>query len=210
MATDPDTPLFDAIWTVVATEGWRGLSAPRLATASGVPEAELLSRFRCRTDLLGFLTAHVDEAVVAGTVPDPAASPRDRIFDLLMRRLDVLQPHRAGVLALVNQVRRDPVLGAAMLSPLRRSMSRMLDAAALDSSGPAGSLRAIGLAGVWLQTLRAWAGDETLDLTQSMAALDRALERAEQVARSLGLPPGDMLPPGAASADGAPPEPTLN
>jgi hypothetical protein len=74
-------------------------------------------------------------------------------------------------------------------------MARMLEAAELGSSGAAGTARAIGLAGVWLATLRAWKTDDTVDLGPTMAALDRALDRAEQAARSLGLDPGDRAPP---------------
>ena len=44
---------------------------------------------------------------------------------------------------------------------------------------------------VWLATLRAWTRDDTADLGATMAALDRALDRAEQVARALRLEPGD-------------------
>jgi hypothetical protein len=77
-----------------------------------------------------------------------------------------------------------------LLAELPRSMAWMLEAAELDGSGLAGLARRKGLTAVWLATLRAWARDDTRDLGPTMAALDRALDRAEQVARSLRLDPG--------------------
>jgi len=53
---------------------------------------------------------------------------------------------------------------------------------------------AIGLAGVWLATIRAWARDESPDIGGTMAALDSALDRAERIAHSLGLLRGGADP----------------
>jgi hypothetical protein len=68
----------------------------------------------------------------------------------------------------------------------------MLEAASLDASGVRGALRARGLALVWLATLRAFLADESEDLGSTMAALDKALKRAEPFGRLLdgaGRPP---------------------
>ena len=64
-------------------------------------------------------------------------------------------------------------------------MGWMLEAAGLDSHGPAGLARIKGLTAVWVYTLRAWLKDDSADLAATMSALDRALDRADQVARSL-------------------------
>lgn len=186
-----DTRLIDAFWTTIAAHGWRGVSAARLAAASGLPAGELLSRFPSRLDLLRMHDEALDQAVAAGTVPGQGGTPRDRLFDVLMRRIDGLQPYRAGLVRLFGEMRRDPVLALTAAPLLRASMRRVLEMAELDASGPAGEARALGLVGVWLMTLRAWEGDGSEDLGITMAALDRALDRAEQAARSLGLGPGD-------------------
>jgi AcrR family transcriptional regulator len=195
MTPDPDAPLAAAFWSLVGEGGWRGVTAPRLAARAGVPVEELLSRFRTRLDLIGFASEAVDREVEAGTVHGQGGSPRDRLFDVLMRRVDALQAHRAGVLRLGREAATDPVIGLALARALPRSMARMLDAAGLDPTGAGGALRRTGLVGVWLVTLRAWERDVNPDLGTTMAALDRALERAEQAARSFGVTPGDLEPP---------------
>ena len=60
-------------------------------------------------------------------------------------------------------------------------MAWMLGAAGLATGGFNGLLRSKGLTAVWLYALRAWERDDSADLSGTMAALDRALERAEQV-----------------------------
>jgi hypothetical protein len=128
--------------------------------------------------------------VLRGTVAGQGESPRDRIFDVLMRRLDAMQPHRPGLVRFLDELRGDPPIALFVLGLLPRSMAWMLEAASVDTAGLAGLARTEGLTAVWLATLRAWARDETVDLGPTMAALDRALDRAEQVARTLRLDPG--------------------
>ncbi len=103
-----------------------------------------------------------------------------------MRRIDSLQSHRAGVLALLRALPSEPPTALLLTLATRRSMRWMLDAAGIPTRGINGELRVRGLMAVWLWTVRAWRSDETEDLTATMAALDAALRRAEQAAEWLG------------------------
>jgi hypothetical protein len=100
----------------------------------------------------------------------------------------VLQAHRAGVLALLRDLPHDP-LTTLMLGPCQmNSMRWMLDAAGIATTGLRGKLRIHGMLAVWLYTVHAWQKDEGEDLSATMAALDRALDRAAQAETSLGSP----------------------
>jgi ubiquinone biosynthesis protein COQ9 len=187
-----DRRLVAGLWQVVAAHGWPGLSMRRVAEASGIPAAEVRRRCPSPCALLDLHGKVMDQAVLDGTVPGAPVdtnTPRDRIFDVLMRRVDAMQAHRAGILRLFEDLRQDPLLGLVLLASLPRSMAWMLEAAGLGAGGLAGFARAQGLAAVWLATIRAWKEDDTVDLGPTMAALDKALDRAGQVARSLRLDP---------------------
>ncbi len=187
---DPEARLVAAFWQVVAAQGWHGLTMRRVATAAAMPIEEVRRRAPCRLSLLRLHGTAMDRAVLAGTVPDQGGLPRDRVFDALMRRIDAMQPHREGILRLLADLRRDPLLALLLLGSLPCAMAWMLEAAEVDTAGLAGLARTQGLTAVWLATARAWTRDGTVDLGPTMAALDRALDRAEQVARSLRLGPG--------------------
>ena len=188
---DPDARLVAGLWQVVARHGWDGLTMRRVSAASGVALAELRRRCPTPMHLLALHGRVVDAQVLEGTVPSPGDTPRERLFDVLMRRIDAMQPHRRGILRLMDEALADPFLALTLASALPRSMAWMLEAAQIGTNGFAGALRANGLVGVWLYTARAWARDDTEDLGATMAALDRALDRAEQAARTLGLGPAD-------------------
>ncbi|MBB3897107.1 TetR family transcriptional regulator [Roseococcus suduntuyensis] len=186
-APDMNDPALQAFWRVLAGGGWSALTMRAVAAEAGITLAELRARFASPLEMLRAHAAAVDAAVIEGTMEDDTSTARDRLFDVLMRRLDMLQPNRAGVVRLMHDLPRDPFLALWLATEQPRTMRWMLEAAGLEATGPKGALRAHGLGVIWLATLRAWEKDESEDLSATMAALDRALDQADKAARSLGL-----------------------
>jgi ubiquinone biosynthesis protein COQ9 len=199
-ATPSDENLIGALWRVIAAHGWPGLTMRRLGAEAGMDTASLRERFPTRLDLLLLHGRMMDQAVLAGTIPGQGGSARDRIFDVLMRRLDAMQPHRAGILRLFEDMRRDPAIALALAPHIGVAMRWMLEAAEVEAKSCEARLLAFGLAGVWLATIRAWARDDSPDMGATMAALDGALDRAERIARPLGLLRGEAAPSPAGEA----------
>jgi AcrR family transcriptional regulator len=187
--------LIAALWRVIAAHGWLGLTMRRLAAEAGTDAAALRARFPTRLDLFLLHGRVMDQAVLAGTIPGQGGLARDRVCDVLMRRLDAMQPHREGILRLFEDMRRDPALALALAPHVGVAMRWMLEAAEIEAKSCEARLLALGLAGVWLVTIRAWARDESPDMGSTMAALDSALDRAERIARPLGLLRGEAPPP---------------
>ncbi|MCA3337438.1 MAG: TetR family transcriptional regulator [Roseomonas sp.] len=198
--TSSDEALIAALWRVIAAHGWPGLTMRRLAAEAGIDTASLRERFPTRLGLLLLHGRMMDQAVLAGTIPGQGGTERDRIFDVLMRRLDAMQPHREGILRLFEDMRRDPALALALAPHIGIAMRWMLEAAEVEGKSCEARLLALGLAGVWLATIRAWARDDSPDMGATMAALDSALDRAERIARPLGLLRGEATPAPAAEA----------
>ncbi|MCA3356896.1 MAG: helix-turn-helix transcriptional regulator [Roseomonas sp.] len=195
-----DESLIAALWRMIAAHGWPGLTMRRLASEAGVEAASLRERFPTRLDLLLLHGRLMDQAVLAGTIPGQGGSARDRIFDVLMRRLDAMQPHREGILRLFEDMRRDPALALALAPHIGIAMRWMLEAAEVEAKSCEARVLALGLTGVWLATIRAWARDDSPDMGSTMAALDAALDRAERIARPLELLRGEATPPPAGEA----------
>ncbi|MBC9206589.1 TetR family transcriptional regulator [Roseomonas aerophila] len=185
--TSPDTALFDAFWKLVAEQGWHRLTLNAVAAEAGMSLAELREKVPHKGALPCLFARSVDQAVLSGTPATSTGTARDRLFDVLMQRIDVLQPHRDGLIRMGKEMRTDPLLALMLAPQMAASMSWMLEAARIDTSGITGALRVKGLCAVWIATLRAWEQDEGADLGQTMAGLDKALDRAEQVGRTLRL-----------------------
>jgi ubiquinone biosynthesis protein COQ9 len=179
-----DRALIAAAFQMAAEQGWRSVSVAAAALAAGLPLARARERFPGRAAILVRFGRLADQAALAEAPSDGPV--RDRLFDLLMRRIDALQAHRAGVLALLRALPAEPPTALLLALATRRSMRWMLEAAGIATRGIHGELRVKGLLAVWLWTVRAWRADDSDDLSATMAALDAALRRADQAAGWLG------------------------
>jgi ubiquinone biosynthesis protein COQ9 len=175
--------MIDAALDEAAALGWVNLTLEGVAARAGLGLGEVLLEAPTRAHLLARALDRLDVrtlAPVARAATDE--SPRDRLFEILMRRFDLLNKRRDGVKAVIAGVPRDP--GAALLAACRinRSAGALLGAAGISADGLRGFVRIQGLKAVMAYALRAWMTDDSADMAKTMAALDRALGRAEQFA----------------------------
>ena len=118
-----------------------------IATSADVSLADLRDMFGSKIAILAAYMKEIDRAVLAGASADMADEPpRERLFDVLMRRLDALAPHKAAVRSLARSAMRNPGLAFALNGLAVRSQQWMLTAADIGASGPKGMMRAQGLA----------------------------------------------------------------
>src|SRR5580700_564128 len=156
-----------------------------IAETAGVSLAQLRGEFGSNLAMLAAHLKAVDRAVLGEDFSDMAEEPpRERLFDVLMRRLEILAPHRAAVGSLLRSAGRNPPLALALNRLAVQSQQWMLTAADIGAAGPRGMVRAQGLALLFATVLRTWVNDDDPGLARTMAALDRALARGQ---RAVGL-----------------------
>lgn len=178
-----DDALLRAAMERAALYGWGRLTVVDAARDAGVPLDEARRRFPVKTAILLKLGRLADESALVDD--GSTGTVREQLFDVLMRRFDVLQQYREGVRAVMRALPFDPALALFLGATTTESMRWMAGAAGLDLSGPAGVLRLQGLIGVWAYTMRAWERDDTEDMSRTMAALDQALDRAGRLGTML-------------------------
>jgi AcrR family transcriptional regulator len=196
--------IIDTAITLAGEKGWRATTMADIAARAEISLAEIYRVFPAKSDILKGFTRRIDEAVLSvGPDGDESETPRDRLFDVLMRRFDALTPYRSGLESISRDLRGDPVAASVYACGLRRSLAWMLEAAGIPSDGIAGALRVKGLAVIYLMVFRVWLTDDSADLSRTMAALDARLRQAEQFSRSL---PGRGRRRGRARPDDSPDE----
>jgi AcrR family transcriptional regulator len=172
-----------ALLSLLAETPFEEIGLADIAGEAGVSLATLRDQFSSTFAILAAHMKAVDRAVLAHEAPDMAEEPpRERLFDVLMRRLEILAPHREAVHSLIRSARRNPPLAVALNGLAVRSQQWMLTAAGIDAAGPRGMMRAQGTAMLFGSVLRTWVDDTDPGLARTMAALDRALARGQRFA----------------------------
>lgn len=169
--------------------GWEHVTLPDIAEAAGVDMAALHADFADKTDILVVFGRMIDARVLEGMGGEasPEASTRDRLFDVMMERFDVLNEYRGGITAILQSFRYDPKQAVVSCPYLCRSMVWMLEVSGVNTNGIRGAIKVSGLTALYLNVLRVWAKDDAPDLGKTMAALDKDLGRVEKLATSFGF-----------------------
>ena len=122
--------IIDALMALLAEKPIERIGFAEIAKAAKVSLADLRGAFASTLAILAAHMRETDRAVLAGGDADMAEEPpRERLFDVLMRRLELLAPHKAAVRSLVRSAARNPGLALALNSLGVRSQQWMLTAA---------------------------------------------------------------------------------
>jgi len=176
-----------AAFVLARQPGWAHVTMADIAQESGYSLAELYDRFDDKGDILAAYERAVTCRMLAGATTHPDTDPRDMLFDLFMDRFEILNEEREALLSVFGAIKRNPVEGLHVLPNLSRTMSWMLEAAGLETTGWRGAARIAGLTGVAVAALKAWMEDDSPDLAKTMAAVDKNLGRAQEWAGRFSL-----------------------
>lgn len=186
---NPRLKAAEALMTLLAERSWRRIALSDVAGQAGLSLAELRAQAPCKEALLPVLAAEIDRQVLAHIGTGDAALPaRDRLFDVLMHRIEALTPYKSAFTRLAREGATAPLAVLAVAFSIDRAMPWMLEAAGISSSGLAGKIKAKALAAVYLTGVKAWLKDESSDLGPTMGALDKAFTRSESLLSLLPKP----------------------
>lgn len=174
---------------LAAVQPWADITMRDIAQKSGHDLSVIIMLFDDKGDILAARSRQVDAKVAENLHGQSMAddSHKDRLFDVLMERFDVMNEDRAAILSIMRGLPADPKQAVLSLPFVARSMTWMLELAEIPTTGIQGALRVAGLTAVYLKVLRDWAKDDSEDMSKTMASLDKALGHAERVAGYLKI-----------------------
>jgi hypothetical protein len=186
MVPTPNAPsrdaVVDALMRLAESRPWSDIELQDIAQEAAISLADLRDMFPSKGAILGGLSRRVDRQVLEGTTDDLAGEPaRERLFDVMMRRLDALAPYKRALKRIAQGMRGDPLALAAMNQLALNSQRYMLAAAGISTEDALGFLKLQGAVIIHANTLETWFEDDDPALARTMARLDREIRRGERV-----------------------------
>ena len=176
----PRDRVIDALLALAAEERFEEISLTQIAARADVSLAEFRDLFASKYAVFAAFLQRIDHVVLEGTSEDLAdENAKERLFDVLMRRLDAMGPYKAGVQGVAEWAKREPLHAARLNRLALRSMRFMLEAAGIEATGRVGALKLQGLVIAWARVIGVWLDDEDQGLAATMAELDRQLRRGD-------------------------------
>jgi ubiquinone biosynthesis protein COQ9 len=163
-------------------KGWRDTTLSDIAQASGLSLSDLRAEFACKSDILRAFQAKVDEEVLAkAKAAGGEQSPRDRLFDLIMTRFDVLAPYKGALRRISAYLSCRPGEAVSLACSTLASQYWMLAGAGAKLDGAGAALRVGGLTAIYAKVFEVWLDDNSPSLDKTMAALDKRLAKGERM-----------------------------
>jgi AcrR family transcriptional regulator len=181
--TTPRDRIIAAALRLAEKRGWKDLSLGEIAAEAAIPLAEMTKEFQSKGQILAAFSRALDREVIK-KFPAPGPDvPRDRLFDVLLTRFELMQPYKAAI----RRIRDDFGFGEALAQsrPALKSQYWMLAAAGISGEGGRGFLRIQGLLAVYSRVFSVWLDDDDPGMARTMAALDRRLRRGESFIRGV-------------------------
>jgi ubiquinone biosynthesis protein COQ9 len=192
--TKHDT-IIRAAMKLAETRGWRTITLADIAAEADVSLSAVYRRFKTKSKILEAFIEAVDEAVLKQSKkPDLNAPARDRVFEVVMTRLDVLKPYKPA-LARIRQEARCSLPGPdtiRLFCASANSQKWMLAAAGIPADGGKGCVRVSGMACIYARVVPVWLKDDDPDLSRTMAVLDRELRDGERWLKRIDAIVGDL------------------
>jgi hypothetical protein len=177
-----------AALTVAANEPWEFVSPLTIAEEAGIELDVLQGVFLTKQDIVKAIIDDLDAQVEqASSVVDDDVSVRDRLFDILMERIELANQDRDAHISFLKAFGWTKEAACSDIRFLMGSMTRMAKCAGIDTEGLFGGMRVGGLAVAYSWVLMTWMRDTSPDLGKTMAELDRTLVRAEGLADYLNI-----------------------
>ena len=177
----PREAAVEALMRLAAEQPWNDIEVGDIAREAGLSLAEFRDLFPSKGAVLGGLARIIDRKVLDGDATDLAEEPtRERLFDVLMRRLDAMTPYKDALRRISYALRGDPLSLLALNGVALNSHRFMLAAAGINTEGPLGRLKLQGVVVAFARTVEVWLDDEDPALARTMAKLDKEIRNGER------------------------------
>lgn len=190
-AADPTKKIIKATLDLAKDKGWRDMTLMDIAAKAKVSLAELRSAVRDKTQILERFQDQIDVEVLGSLDPELADEPaRDRLFEVLMRRFEIIAPHKDALRRIFEDLKTSLPDQVALLGPGLRSMEWMMAGAGIEGHGFKRTVQVSGLAYIYASVFQTWLDDDDPGLARTMAELDRKLRSGETWMKNARVPIG--------------------
>ncbi len=174
---------------MAAESGWASVTPEAVIERMGLGKNTLPDHIQTSHDILLAFEKHIS-AQVRDSTGDffSDETVKDKLFDIFMERFEAMRPYKSGLKSVFKGMNFKPKSAFLSKRPFRAMIKEIFETASGEEiTCPKGEVKLIGLSLVYLKTAHVWFDDETDDMSETMAELDKNLSLGEEFVTTLGL-----------------------
>jgi len=179
-----------AALALAGKKDWDSVSLLEISRKAGLPHQDVLAVFPQKYDIAEAALCSIDDRMTAEDLglDDERDSLKDRLFEVVMFRFDLLNEDREAMVSMLKPALRSLETVARHKQGFCHTMRLMIEKAGMDCNHVLKEdILIAALSLIYMMTVRIWLQDDSPDMTKTMAALDRYLVRMLQILPLSGI-----------------------
>ena len=170
---------------LLKTHEWKSISINMICDTLKLNKKKISSNIKSKKDLLKHINQYFDDLILVKIKSVEKSTPKDMIFEIFMLRFDLLNCYRSSIEKIFKAFKYNPKNFIILIPSFINSIEIMAKSSNIETKGIVGTMKVKGLMVIYFSTFLTWVKDESISLDKTMTALDRYIEKAEQILQLL-------------------------
>ena len=178
--------LIDASFKIIEVEGWNSFSLKKLAEHQKIAFNEIINIFKSKNQILKEFSKMIDYKVENDfdILDSENTSIKDNLFELIMLRLEYMQPYRKALRKIIQVIKINPLIAKSVTSNILDSMDFYLEITNAYDDSFFDILKKKSIFVIYGYIFSIWLDDNSTELSKTMSELDRVLTFSEKLTLS--------------------------
>ena len=176
--------LIKSSFKIIEESGWKSFSFQKLSYSEKVPIDEIKKFFKSEINILDEFSKMIDIKVEKNFDYEElgSTSVKDNLFELIMLRLEFMQPYRNALKSIKSNFRSDPLIAKSVAKNVMNSLDFYLELTKAFNDSFLDIFKKKSIFLIYSYIFNIWLEDNSEELSKTMSELDKLLTFSEKIA----------------------------
>lgn len=183
-SSDKKFNLVKSSFNIIEKSGWKSFSLQKLSYAEKIPINEIKIFFKSEITILDEFSKMIDIKVEKSFDYEELTntSVKDNLFELIMLRLEFMQPYRNALKNIKNSFKSDPLVAKSVAKNVMNSLDFYLELTNAYNDSFLDIFKKKSIFLIYSYIFMIWLEDDSDELSKTMSELDKLLTFSEKIA----------------------------
>ena len=183
-SSDKKFNLVKSSFNIIEKSGWKSFSLQKLSYAEKIPINEIKIFFKSEITILDEFSKMIDIKVEKSFDYEELTntSVKDNLFELIMLRLEYMQPYRNALKSIKSSFKSDPLVAKSVAKNVMNSLDFYLELTNAYNDSFLDIFKKKSIFLIYSYIFMIWLEDESDELSKTMSELDKLLSFSEKIA----------------------------
>ena len=183
-SSDKKFNLVKSSFDIIEKSGWKSFSLQKLSYAEKIPINEIKIFFKSEITILDEFSKMIDIEVEKSFDYEELTntSVKDNLFELIMLRLEFMQPYRNALKSIKSSFKSDPLVAKSVAKNVMNSLDFYLELTNAFNDSFLDIFKKKSIFLIYSYIFMIWLEDDSDELSKTMSELDKLLTFSEKIA----------------------------